>query len=234
MALIVRTGARELAAVEEARQITDITHSLRQDLPVWDSKEGLGKVVSLVASIANGSLVNVSELQLIVHTGTHVDSPSHFLQKDFLNGVDTTNSLKLDILTGLVLVVETPKDQNITAEVVKNVVPPGVERVLFRTLNTERRLMWKREFTSDFTALTKDGAEWIAQNTSLKLIGLDYLSVGVYNEPDATHKPLLSKGVVLVEGLNLDNVQSGFYTLNCLPAALIGSDGSPTRCIVTK
>ncbi|XP_024540000.1 uncharacterized protein LOC9660396 isoform X1 [Selaginella moellendorffii] len=31
--------------------------------------------------------------------------------------------------------------------------------------------MWKREFTSDFTALTKDGAEWIAQNTSLKLIG---------------------------------------------------------------
>lgn len=40
--------------------------------------------------------------------------------------------------------------------------------------------------------------------------------------------------IILVEGLKLDNVQAGVYTLNCLPLRLLGSEGSPARCVLLK
>ncbi|MCO5571106.1 hypothetical protein L7F22_024838 [Adiantum nelumboides] len=51
-------------------------------------------------------------------------------------------------------------------------IPNGVERVLFRTLNTDRRLMWKRQFDSSYVGFTSEGAEWLRDNTKIKLVGV--------------------------------------------------------------
>ena len=40
------------------------------------------------------------------------------------------------------------------------------------------------------------------------------------------------QNVIALEGLVLDEVAAGFYTLHCLPMKLSGSDGAPTRCIL--
>ncbi|EFJ22740.1 hypothetical protein SELMODRAFT_267900 [Selaginella moellendorffii] len=244
LTLVLVLGAESIAQSEQwctsgsgatNARIIDITHSFREGLPVWESfHRGLGKLVHQVESIANGSIANGSELKKMgVHTGTHVDSPSHFLEDAFLAGVDTSNGLDLGILNGPVLVVEAPRETNISGSVIKEIVPQGVKRVLFRTLNTDRRLMWKPEFVTDYTAITGEGAEYIAEKTQIKLVGVDYLSAAVYEALARSHKALLRKGVILVEGLNLDNVDTGMYTLHCLPLRLVGSDGSPTRCILT-
>lgn len=39
--------------------------------------------------------------------------------------------------------------------------------------------------------------------------------------------------LVIVEGLNLDNVEMGLYTVHCLPLKLVQAEGSPIRCVLS-
>ncbi|KAG8474098.1 hypothetical protein CXB51_033656 [Gossypium anomalum] len=228
-------------------KIFDITHKITSQLPTFGSQKGLGQFIWLLSSIKNGSTVNVSEFKLGTHTGTHVDAPSHFFQKYYEQGFDVS-TLSLQTLNGPVLVVDVPRNKNITAEVMKSLkIPRGVHRVLFKTLNTDRRLMHKTGFASDFTGFKKDGAQWLVDNTDIKLVeiivlpthlsvltvGLDYLSVSAYVDAAPTHHIFLRKReIVLVEGLNLDDIKPGKYTVHCLPLRMVGADGCPTRCIL--
>jgi len=71
------TGGGGAAAVaKNSRKILDITHTLREDLPIWLGEDGLERITAPVLSMSHGDDANVSELKLdSVHTGTHVDAP---------------------------------------------------------------------------------------------------------------------------------------------------------------
>ena len=64
----------------------------------------------------------------------------------------------------------------------------------------------------------------------LRLVGVDYLSVG----DEAAHHALLGAGVVPVEGLDLRGVEPGAYELVCLPVSVVGADGAPARAILIE
>ncbi|XP_009113404.1 cyclase-like protein 3 isoform X2 [Brassica rapa] len=205
------------------RKIFDITHRYTQDMPVWESTEGVKPFLRLTTSMKNQSLSNTSEMKLSVHTGTHLDAPGHFHDKYYDAGFDS-DSLDLQVLNGPALLVDVPRDKNITAEVMKSLhIPKGVRRVLFRTLNTDRRLMFEKEFDSSFAGFMMDGAKWLVENTDIKLIARE------------THKFILGeRDIIHVEALKLDGVEVGVYSLHCLPLRLPGAEGAPTRCILIK
>ncbi|VAI33412.1 unnamed protein product [Triticum turgidum subsp. durum] len=114
-------------------------------------------------------------------------------------------------------------------------IPKGVQRVLFRTLNTDRNLMWKKEFDTSYVGFMKDGAQWLVDNTDIKLVGIDYLSVAAFDDLIPSHLVFLeNRDIILVEGLKLENVIPGIYSLHCLPLRLRGAEGSPIRCILIK
>ncbi|CAH8360796.1 unnamed protein product [Eruca vesicaria subsp. sativa] len=125
-------------------------------------------------------------------------------------------------MTSPALLVDVPRDENITAEVMRSLhIPKGVRRVLFRTLNTHRRLMFEKEFESSFVRFMLDGAKWLVENTDIKLIGLDYLSFAAYEEATEMHKLILEqRDIIPVEALKLDDVEVGVYSLHCLPMRL--------------
>ncbi|VVA18256.1 PREDICTED: kynurenine formamidase [Prunus dulcis] len=162
-------------------------------------------------------------MKFSVHSGTHVDAPGHVFDHFYDAGFDA-DTLDLEVLNGPALVVDVPRDKNITAEVMKALnIPRGVRRVLFRTSNTDRKLMWKKEFDTSYVGFMKDGAKWLVENTDIKLVGVP------------THHVFLERReVILLEGLKLDGVPAGIYSVHCLPLRLIGADGSPTRCILIK
>ncbi|KAL5562439.1 hypothetical protein UlMin_032186 [Ulmus minor] len=216
-------------------RIIDITHRYTPDMPNWGSTDGLGQFVRLAASMKNGSRANNSEMKLGVHSGTHVDAPGHFFDHYFDAGFDA-DTLDLELLNGPALLVDVPRDKNITAEVMTYLnIPRGVRRVIFRTLNTDRRLMWKKEFDSSFVGFMADGAKWLLENTDIKLIGTDYLSAAAYVESPPTHRLFLqSREIILVEALKLEDVELGVYNLHCLPLRLLGSEASPARCILIR
>ncbi|CAF2067606.1 unnamed protein product [Brassica oleracea var. botrytis] len=42
--------------------------------------------------------------------------------------------------------------------------------------------MFKEEFDTSYVGFKKDGAQWLVDNTDIKLVGVDYLSVAAYDE----------------------------------------------------
>ncbi|KAG9440331.1 hypothetical protein H6P81_020496 [Aristolochia fimbriata] len=188
-------------------RILDITHRYTVDMPSWGSTDGLGEFLWLPSSMKNGSLANNSVFKMPTHTGTHVDSPGHVFQHYFEAGFDV-DTLDLEVLNGAALLVDVPRDKNITAEVMKSLnIPRGVRRVLFRTLNTDRKLMWKKEFDTSYVGFMKDGAQWLVDNTDVKLVGIDYLSVAAYDDLIPSHLVFLeNREIILVEALKLDNM----------------------------
>ncbi|XP_019227436.1 PREDICTED: uncharacterized protein LOC109208739 isoform X1 [Nicotiana attenuata] len=221
--------------VYEDGQIFDITHQFNPNTPVGDSDEGVGQFLTLLSSMKNGSDYNFSELRLGVHAGTHVDAPGHMYAEYYDAGFDV-DSLDLRVLNGPALVVDVPRDKNLTADVMQSLhIPKGVKRVLFRTLNTDRRLMWKKAFDTSYVGFMKDGAQWLVDNTDIKLVGIDYLSVAAFDDLIPSHLVFLkSREIILVEGLKLDDIETGIYNVHCLPLRLLGAEGSPIRCILIK
>lgn len=226
-------GARRLEEYDGER-IVDITHAYRPELPA-PGRDGLGPVTQLTESMANGSINNVSELRMLVHSGTHVDAPGHMVQEHFEAGLDV-DKLDLDVLNGPALLIDVPRDTNITAQAMESLnIPKGVRRVLFRTLNTDRKLMWTKEIDTSFVGFTEDGAQWLLDNTDIKLVGVDYLSFAAFDYLIPAHLVFLNRpDMIPIEGLKLDHVKAGIYMLHCLPLRLIGCDGSPIRCILMK
>jgi hypothetical protein len=54
-------------------QIMDISHYYREDMPAWESSEGVGEFLRLARSMRNGSdIANFSDLRLTAHSG-HAD-----------------------------------------------------------------------------------------------------------------------------------------------------------------
>jgi len=209
--------------------IFDITVALEDGIPIWPGNPPFELV--RVNKLEEGASSNVSKLSLGVHTGTHVDAPIHFLQGG--TGVD---QLPLELLTGKATVhwLDLPQG-NITATALEAASPKinsGAERVLLKTRNSE---LWRspHPFQSDFAGITADGAQWIVDH-KIKLIGVDYLSVGPKGGGKPTHEILLKAGVVIVEGLNLRQVNAGEYEFFCLPLKLKDCDGAPARAILIK
>jgi arylformamidase len=111
-----------------------------------------------------------------------------------------------------------------------------VERVLFKTRNSN---FWNDNsggFRKDFTYITPEAARVLA-GKNIKLVGIDYLSVEKFGSDDfATHITLLEKEIVIIEGLDLREVPAGDYELICLPLKIISEtgDGAPARTILRQ
>ncbi len=207
--------------------IHDISLTITQDMPTWPD-DPHPKLTSL-ARISDGELANVTHLSLSAHAGTHIDAPWHFLA----NGA-RLESIPLEILIGRVYVIEIPQVAIITANDLRSAeVPTGARRVLLKTRNGD---FWERgenTFQTEFVAIAPDAAAWLVER-GIQLVGIDYLSVAPFNDPQPTHQILLRAGIVIVEGLNLSQVKTGQYTLFCLPLKFEGIDGAPVRAILIE
>ncbi|CAA2964382.1 kynurenine formamidase-like [Olea europaea subsp. europaea] len=208
-------------------KIYDITSKIAVGMTTWDGDKGMPEE-KLRFIDTNGESV----YKFSTHMGTHSDASCHVFSN--MSSYDA-NSLNLETLNGLALVMDAPRNKDLTAEVLKSMnIPKGVKRLLFRTENTHS-LMLQPAFARDYVALNTDGAEWLVENTDIKLIGMDYLSVSVMEETKQVHEVLLKRGdLIPVEGLVLNDVSPGEYMLHCAPLRIPGADGSPTRCILTQ
>ena len=207
-------------------EFIDITLPLSPDLPLWPGDPR--PIVSKLKNIAHGDPCNVTHVESHMHFGTHVDAPAHFIDGGY--GVD---KIPLDHLTGPVQVVDLHRLDKITRKDLSEIgIVNEIPRLLFRTRNSQLWNNLSHEFSKDYVALTPDAAEWVC-DSGIKLVGIDYLSIERYGEPNhQTHHILLGNKVTVVEGLDLRQVSAGLYNIICLPLKLVGSDGAPARVLL--
>ncbi len=211
-------------------KIYDVSVPISEETPVY---EGDPKVeITSGHAIANGDAANVSKLCLGAHTATHVDAPNHFIE-----GTEKVDALPLEVLIGKARVVELPKDA--TAVEVSHVEAANlqkVERVLFKTRNSDFWNDLAQGFRKDFTYISPEAAKELVK-LGVKLVGIDYLSVEKFGSEDfATHLTLLGAKVIIIEGLDLREVAAGDYELICLPMKIAGGtgDGAPARTVLRE
>ena len=180
------------------------------------------------SELARGASSNLSMISFGSHTGTHVDAPSHFFE-----GGSTVDRLALDVLIGPARVIAVPDDvMSVTAEFLQQQGLDGADRLLLRTRNSG--FLREREFRKDFTYVAPDAAAYLV-SVGVKLVGVDYLSVEQFRSGHhRTHRTLLERGIVIVEGLDLSGVEPGMYEFCCLPLRLEGLDGAPARAVLMQ
>jgi arylformamidase len=196
-------------------EIFDVSVPLREGMVTYPGDPHVR--IELAASIAGGDPVNLTRIDFGLHSGTHVDAPVHFI--DGAAGVD---AIPLEALVGPCEVVEAP---DLSRDSVA--AAPVAERILFKTPNSQ---LWASdEFAEDFARLDGEAAMLLVER-GVRLVGVDYLSVG----DEGAHRALLEAGVVPVEGLDLRAVGAGSYELVCLPLRVVGADGAPARAILIR
>jgi len=211
---------------EMTMKIFDVTLTISPESIAWPGDTPVS--LERFRKIEEGANANAPRINMAAHTGTHVDAPYHFFMDG--KGVD---QLRLDILTGPVLVVEFNTEVDmIDAQTLKEQnIPMGTLRVLFKTRNSQFWANQEREFQPGFIGVTQEGAKYLVER-SIQLVGIDYLSISPYKKSRPTHEALLGVEMVVVEGLDLSRVSAGLYQLYCLPLKLKGADGAPARVIL--
>jgi arylformamidase len=174
--------------------------------------------------------VNLSELCLGSHTGTHVDAPRHFIKGG--KGIDR---LDLQRFIGAAWVADLPRVRGgiSAADLRRARIPRGSRRILLRTSNSR---LWHpaRPFKTDFVYLAADAADWMVER-GVELVGIDYLSIEGYGIPDApTHKRLLGAGIPIVEGLDLFKVRPGRWQMAAFPLRIESGDAGLTRAVLWR
>ncbi len=183
----------------------DISRTIESGMPKYPSDPVVK--VSRFKSLKEGNSCNLSKLDFGSHAGTHIDAPLHILEKG--KGVD---GLKVKDLICRVLVAS-------TYSFYEKIKKSGIKGVLFKG-------------TGNRGTITLEQSEMLLKR-GIKLIGTESMSI---EEPsDKTHpvhRLLLSKGTVIIEGLDLKRVKPGYYKLVCLPLKIKNGDGAPARAVL--
>jgi arylformamidase len=209
-----------------SRSIYDISLPIRTGGLIYPGNPGIS--ITPQQAISQGAGANVSRLDFGSHTGTHVDAPKHFF--DDGAGVD---ALALDVLMGPArLLTFTDDVLSIGEAELRPYDLSGETRVLLKTRNSAWLASGSTEFHPDYTYVAPDGAEYLA-SLGVQLVGVDYLSVEQFHSGHhKTHRTLLDRGIIIIEGLVLSDVPAGTYELRCLPILLAGLDGAPARAVL--
>ncbi len=204
----------------------DISVPVDNRLPVWPGDHRVELTVESPTKDFGNSVISTS-----LHVGTHMDAPAHVIP-----GGTTIDQVQPDRLIGKTFVAGIPAAvTKIDQKVLESLnIPASVTRLLFKTSNSGLWQNDSEDFDITYAALTLDGAAWVVER-GIKLVGIDYLSIQLYeNEGTETHYKLLSNDVLVVEGLNLGEVAPGWYDLICLPWKVAGACGAPVRAVLKR
>jgi arylformamidase len=202
-------------------KIIDISRPLHNDTPVWPGDTPFS--FSLNWTKEETGSVNVGQLTMSSHTGTHVDAPFHFDQ-DGKRILD----LPLERFMGPAIVVSVENAAEINSELMDKVDFSGVKKVLFKTN------AWKNpeRFPGRIPHIAKGLAPFLKEK-GIDLIGVDLPSVDPLDSKELTaHHSLRQHDIGILEGIVLDHVEPGRYELVALPLPLKEGDGSPVRAIL--
>lgn len=176
----------------------------------------------LVRDYSKGDEVCMSSIEMVVHDGTHIDAPRHYVE-----GGARIDELPLNRFMG-------------NAQVIWAEQPVITEEVLKKAGITEKMVLVKTPFSVNIrenrpgsaSYFTAEAARYLAEK-GIELAGIDSFSVDKEKDQGKmAHKILLKAGVLLLEGICLEDVRPGIYRLICFPLYIRNSEAAPCRAVL--
>ncbi|MDD1706340.1 MAG: cyclase family protein [Methanoregulaceae archaeon] len=204
-----------MGALTKNGRIYDITRPLAPGCIVYP-----GDIPPRFSQEDHGNYL-ITDIHISSHSGTHIDAPSHYLEQGA--GVD---EIPLSHLMGWCTVADLTRVKG-------EILPRDLEgktgrsvKILFKTSFSEQT-----DFIEDYPSLGEEAAEFLVQE-GVHCIGTDAPSVEKFNCSGSVHRALLSRGIVIIEMLDLWKIPEGDYWMIALPLRLRGLDGSPCRVLL--
>jgi len=206
------------------RRLWDISPAIGPGFPVFPGDTPFA--LRWTWSIGPGCPVNVSELVMSPHTGSHTDAPLHYDPAGAAMA-----DVPLDLYLGRCRVVHAlaagPRLEPHHIEGMLDAVPA---RVLLRTAQRAAIDAWDAGFTAIAPA-TID----LLHARGVRLIGVDTPSLDPADSKTLdSHQRVRAHAMAILEGIVLDDVPPGDYELIALPLKIRGGDASPVRAVLRE
>ncbi len=204
-------------------EIYDISMSIYYEMPVYKGRASKRPIIKIDSNFQTGTVYE-TRLEMNMHTGTHLDMPLHIIE-----GGSTLEKLDLNkVVTKAAVLDLTAAEEKITGkDLEKKVIEEG-DFVILKTRNSFKDILEK-----DFVYLDETGAEYL-KSKNVAGVGIDALSIERGRPDHDTHKILLKAGIVILEGLKLDEPEEGRYLLVAAPLKLIETEAAPVRALLIK
>jgi kynurenine formamidase len=177
--------------------------------------------------------LNLTEMHMVCHHGTHVDAPCHFI-----DGAPSMDEVPLDRLYGPGVV------WHVEVGALGVVEPKHLEAATPRVEPGDIVLLdtgWARYVNTgkyeEHAALSPEAAEWLVEQ-GVKLIGIDCSTpdLTAHRRPPGfdwpVHHILLSHGTLIAEHItNLESLRGKRVEVMAMALGLAGSDGAPARVV---
>lgn len=204
-------------------RLIDISPPLSEAIAVWPGDVPFSRSVGL--SIAGGANIDLSAVTTTVHVGAHTDAPSHYVA-----GGAGIGERDLAYYYGpcQVVVARVARGERVRPEhLADDIVAP---RVLIRTGTFPDPNRWN----TDFASLSPELVEAVAERGGV-LVGIDTPSIDRFDDKVLiTHQAVARRDMAVLEGIVLDHVPPGTYTLVALPLRIPGADASPVRAVLIE
>ncbi len=173
-----------------------------------------------------GDHLGLSSLTTTPHIGAHVDAPNHY----HADGVGISErALGFYMGDCQVVAVDLPRGSRIRPQHIAD-IKISAPRVLFKTLSFPDPQVWN----DDFCALSQELVDHLAQQR-VRLVGIDTPSIDLAQDKELeSHHAIFKNDMAILEGIVLDKVDVGFYTLIALPLKMKNLDASPVRAVLVE
>ena len=229
-------------------KVIDISRTIQADMEMYPGDAG--PQITKVSGLDEGDSYNISRITLGTHTGTHVDPPLHLIRDGA--GID---GVPLDNLVGNARVLDLSSiNRPIEASDIGPLEAGGIILLKGGSVNSDSSGSSGGTGDSDGSGdlggsgnsdssdgqgiscgacLTAACARYLV-DIGIKTIGTDAISIGALDEEYEVHHTLLDAGIVVIEGLEMTDVETGDYFLVCLPLKIANGDGGPARAVLIK
>ncbi|MCX7667722.1 MAG: cyclase family protein [Atribacterota bacterium] len=204
-------------------ELIDVSLELSNETPTYRGRKEKKPSITVTRTLEQGA--NEMRLNLETHTGTHVDAPLHML-----SNATPIDQIPLAHFMGFAYLAEI---RNVPVITEKELLPfvPILSREIFFLIKTDNSFQDLNR--DDFVYLDHSAARLLADRNP-KGVGIDALGIE-RNQPDhATHRTLLSQGILIFEGLYLKEVNPGWYYFMAFPLKVKAGDGAPARAVLVR
>lgn len=201
--------------------IIDISPLVSPKIAVWPGDVPYKSNKS--STFASGGGIDLGDMHTTYHVGAHTDAPIHYLR----GGLDASR-VPLDAYVGPCQVVDVRAQRGKRFDLIDIMQRITAPRVLFKTGTFPDPHHWNNDFAAPEPELID-----ALGHRGVVLVGFDTPSTDLFASKGLpSHQKLAKNGMMNLEGLVLDHVEAGHYTLVALPLRLEGADASPVRAVL--
>lgn len=204
-------------------QLIDISPEISADIAVFPGDTPFEQ--KILMDCKKGDSLGLSSFTTTPHLGAHTDAPNHY---SALGSGISERSLDYYYGPCQVITVQVQRGQRITSADVKSEI--RAPRVIFKTNSFPDPRKW----SGDFNSLSADLIDFLARQKVI-LVGIDTPSIDLADDKILeSHHRVEAHDMAILEGVVLDAVTDGLYTLIALPLKMKGLDASPVRAVLVK